>query len=189
MKHTRLLVGLLVVCVLASAVGCGSSEPIIETPAAEMNLTTDDLGPNWSLDQEQDRDELLADAPAYAMDANLRAFVSLDPFGVITSLVFTTKSVVSARSEMQGEFIQDLLDSIEEATADTSFEETEPPAIGDEAVSLGGSADLSGMEMNVYTLIFRKDNVIVMLFLVGPGDFANKDNATDYGRMLEAKIH
>ena len=97
MKNYRLIYSFTIAGLLLSIIACGSSEPIIETAAAELNFAADDLGSAWSLSQELVMNELLTDIPDHALDANQRTFVSEDVAGkVMVSLIYSTNSVSSA---------------------------------------------------------------------------------------------
>jgi len=186
---TKRLILILVVCLLLSVVACGGQkEPIIETPAGEMNFSAADLGPNWSLQQEQGLNEILKEVPKHVLDANMRVFLSMEPFGVITSLTYSTKSVSSARKEMKGMLVKDTIASLQEQVAGGTFKESEAPGIGDEAFMVGGKGSFSGMDVSAYVLVFRKANVIGMVFVVGPGEVATEESVMGYARKLEAKI-
>jgi hypothetical protein len=177
-----------VVCLLLSVMGCGPNEPIIEMPAADMNFSAADLGPGWSLDAEQGLDELMEEAPTHVLDASMRAFTSVELMGSIVSMLFRTKSVASAQREMNGAFVEEIQAGLQGMAADSAFEEKASPSIGDEAMTIGGKATLSGIEVNGYVLTFRRANVIAMVFLLAPGEFATEENVATYARRLEAKI-
>ncbi len=188
MKYSRLILSLTIVCLLLSTVACGAPEPIIETSAGEMNFTAEDLGPEWSMESEQGLSDMMEEIPDHARDANVRSFIANDPLRVFVGMTISTKSVASAKSEMKGAFVQDILTSLQDMGSGGTFEEMAAPEIGDETIMVGGNTTVSGVAMDAYALTFRKANVIAMVFLLGPGEFANEENATDYAQELEARI-
>ena len=115
--------------------------------------------------------------------------LQVEPFGVITSMTYSTKSVSSARKEMKGLLIKDTIAALQERVAAGTFEEVEAPGIGEEAFTIGGKGSFSGMEVGAYVVVFRKANVIGMVFVIGPGEVATEEAVVDYAQKLEAKIH
>ena len=188
MKYSRLILSLTIVCLLLAAVACGAPEPIIETPAGEMNFAAADLGAEWTMESEQGLNALMENPPDHARDASVRSFTANEPLRVFVSMTISTNSVASAKSEMKGSFVQDIMTSLQDMGSDGTFEEMAAPEIGDETIMIGGNTNLSGVGMDAYALTFRKANVIAMVFLLGPGEFANEGNATDYAQELEARI-
>lgn len=188
MKLKRWILSLGVVGWLVTLGACGAAEPIIETPAGEMNFTAADLGARWSLQSEQGLSELMTDVPDHALDANVRSFVASDALEVLVGMTLSTKSVASAERELKGSFVQDIMTSLQEMGSDGTFEEMDPPDVGDEAIMIGGQTSISDVAVDAYALTFRKANVIAMVFLIGPEDFANSVNVTQYGEDLEARI-
>jgi predicted small lipoprotein YifL len=190
MKTKRFILSLIMACLLLSVVACGLKEPIIKTPAGEMNLSVADLGPNWSLNWEQDLNELLevVEIPRHVLDVNRRSFGCrfMEPFGAAASIIswtISTKSVASARKEMkEGDLVKWAITIFERAFGEN--EEMEPPSIGDEAVMSGGT--LGGTDR--YVLVFRKANVIGIVQVVGSEEVVTEESAMDYARKLEAKI-
>lgn len=192
MKYSRLILSLTLVCLLLSTIACGSEEkePVIETPAGEMNFTVADIGPEWSLIGDQgldDMDDMQDMDQAHIQDANMRMFGADTITGFAMSIVFSTKTVASAEEEIKGTTVQSFVDSIQEQMAGANLETLEPPAVGDEASMVGGSHPELGL--NIYMLIFRKANVIAMFSLIGSADSVTEETVADYAQKLEAKIH
>jgi hypothetical protein len=187
MKYSRLILSLTVVCLLLSAIACGSKEPIIETPAGEMNLTAADLGSEWSQLQDTGLDDMPAMKQPHVQDANMRMFGADTITGLTTSIVFSTKTVASAQEEMKADSAQDFGQDIEEQLAGLALEALAPPGIGDEVVMRGGN--YAELGLNVYVAVFRKANVIAMLSLVASEEFLTEEVAVGYVQELAAKIH
>lgn len=188
MKCSRWILILTVVCLLLSTIACGSKEPVIETPAAEMNLSAADIGPAWSVVEEQGLDEATKSDLPHVQDANMRVFQAEGITGMVMSYMFTTKSIASAEKEMAtGGAVSSFRKGFQEQMPGMALETIQPPDIGDEAVMIGGSHDELGL--NVYMLTFRKANVIVMLAVVGREEFASEGTTADYASKVEARIH
>ena len=189
MKYRHLIPSLSAACLLLATLACGSTqpaEPIIETAAKDMNLTAADLGFDWSLTGEQGVDEMEDISEEDVLDANLRMFASTELTGMVMSIVFSTESVSSAQQEMGDVTAQDLGADMEAQLPGLTFETLDPPAVGDEAVAIGGNyADLN---MNVYVMAFRKTNVIVIFSLMGAEESVNENLLADYAQKLEARI-
>ena len=188
MKHSRLILSLTMMCLLLWVTACGAGEPTIETPVGEMNVTAADLGPDWSLQQEQGKGELadVLDAGDLA-DANMRIFAAATEQAMFVSQIISVNSVVSAKATMAADFVDAFTTGIKSSLPDISLEEIESPGVGDEAVMLGGN--MSDMGFNVYVLAFRKANVIATLFLMGPAESVTQESMVDYAQKVEAKIH
>jgi len=188
MKCVRWVLGLLVMGLLLATAACGGSkEPAIETPAAKMNLAAADIGPDWALLEEKG----LAETPELKLpqirDANMRSFEAEGITGMVMSYVFSTKTVASAEKEMaNGDITSNFMKGVQSQVPDMTFETTQPPDIGDEAVMIGGTyADL---DLNVSMLTFRKGNVIVMLAAAGPEEVASEEAVSGYAQTVEARI-
>jgi len=190
MRTKRPILILVVVCLLLSMVACGGQkEPIIETPAVEMNLTAADIGPNWSLQQEQGLNEIGEGLPKDVLDINVRGFLSMEPFGVVSSLIYSTKSTASAKRQMKGGWLKAFVDASKEQISEATFKETKPPSIGDEATMISGEGSFQGINVHVHSVIFRKSNVIVAIIIMGLEEAATEENLLEYARKVEAKIH
>ncbi len=189
MKYTRLILSLTLVCLLLSTITCGSEEkePVIETPAGEMNFTAADLDADWSLIGEQGLDEMPAMNQAHVQDANMRMFGAEAITGMVTSIMVSTKTVASAESEMKADSVQNFGRDMEDQLAGLTLETLEPPDIGDEVVMHGGNYAEAGL--NIYTVVFRKANVIAMFSLIGSADSVTEETVANYAQKLEAKIH
>jgi hypothetical protein len=189
MTKSRVVPILAVLVLLVSVLACGGSgtqAAIIETKAAEMNFTAADLGGDWSLQEDQGVDEIQDISEEDVLDANMRMFASNELSGMVMSIVFTTDSVAKAKQEMKGDFVGDMRDGLQADLPDLIFETLDPPDVGEEAAMVGGNyADLS---MNVYMLVFRKANVIVMFIVMGTEDVVTQDLAVDYAQTIEVKI-
>ena len=188
MKHSRLILSLTMMCLLLGVTACGGGEPTIETPVGEMNVTAADLGPDWSLQQEQGKGELadVLDAGDLA-DANIRVFAAAAEQTTFVSQIISVNSVASAKATMAADFVDAFTTGIQASLPELTLDEIESPSVGDEAVMLGGN--MSDLGFNVYVLAFRKANVIATLFLMGPAEFVTKEGVVDYAKKVEAKIH
>lgn len=189
MKHTRLVVSLVAVCVLLSVGGCGPKEEIIETAAGEMNFSTAELGSGWQMVEETGLEAMPEmEDMSHVRDANMRMFTPEGELGMVMSYVFSTKSVAAAEKEMaSGEVIPGFVDGIKSELPEVSIATLDPPDIGDEAVMVGG--DHPDLDINIYMVCFRKANVIDMFAVLGSQDSVTQDSAVGYARKLEAKIH
>jgi hypothetical protein len=188
MKHTCVIPVIAVLVLLASTLACGSSTqaPIVEMAAAEINFTAADLGGDWSLRADQGVDEIQDVSEGDVLDANLRMFASSELAGMIMSIVFTTESVAAAKQEMKGDLVNDMQKGFQANLPDLTLETLDPPDVGEETAMVGGNyADL---EMNVYMLVFRKANVIVMFTAMGTENEVTEDLIVNYAQKIEAKI-
>ncbi|MDY6876578.1 MAG: hypothetical protein SWK90_10325 [Chloroflexota bacterium] len=188
MKYSRLVLSLTVICLLLLTIACGSKEPVIETLAGEMNLSAADIGPDWSLLEDQSLDEMPDSDLPHVRDASMRMFGAEGITGMVISCVFSTKTVASAEREMAtGDVTSSFAEGLQEQVPEVTLETLEPPSIGDEAVMTGGS--YSELGLNIYMLTFRKANVIVMFAVIGPEEFATEEAVAGYAQKLEAKTH
>jgi len=174
-------------CLLLSAVACGSKEAVIDTPAKEMNLSAADLGADWSQMADMGLDEMPSLAEEHIQDASMRMLTTEKLQGMLITIVFSTKTVASAKTEMKGDAVQNMVESLQEQISEATFEQLEPPSVGDEAQMVGGN--VPDLDYNVYVLTFRKANVMAVFSLIGPEDWITERLAAEYARKLEAKIH
>ncbi len=179
MRRARSFWALFLLVVLL--VGCGPSEPLIEKPAAEMNLTEADLGGEYTLQEEQGYTELTADMePAVAAevsDAHMRLFVSNKESAVVMGIVINIKSVSKARGNLSS-LVDGFKEGLTESLTDVSYEEVEAPAMGDETIiSKAAVSDpmLGGGEMHIYMVGVRKANVILVAATFGSEEISNED--------------
>jgi hypothetical protein len=186
MKLFHLSLSLIIVCLLLSAAACGSSEPIIETPAKELNLSADDLGSGWSLTQDVGLDGMPEMQQSHILDANMRMFGVEETMGMAMSIILSTKTVSSAEQEMKGATVQSFIDDIQSQVPGASLETLDPPDIGDEAAMVGGGHP--DMGLNIYLVTFRKTNIIVLFTLIGSSESTTEESALGYARQMEAKI-
>jgi hypothetical protein len=186
-KRSRWILSLVTMCLLLSTLACGGpKEPVIETPAKEMNFSAADIGSGWSQIADTGLDEMPDFKQAHIQDANMRMFGPEGAIGMVMSIVISTKSVASAQTEMAGDTVKNMGKNLQEQVPGATLSTLEPPEIGDEAVMVGGSHPDTGL--NIYLLTFRKANVVAMLSLVAPADFATEEAAVEYGRKLEGNI-
>lgn len=187
MKYSRLILSLTVLCLLLPVIGCGAGEPIIEMPAGEINLTTADLGSDWALQQEQGKDTLSTTLEANnLLDANLRTFTIQAQQMVLASQVINVKSVASAKATMSGDFVDAFTTGMQSVLPNLTLEAAEDPNIGEEGTMLTGN--VTDLGLKVYVIAFRKANVIVALFMMGPEDLATKETIMDYSQKLASRI-
>jgi hypothetical protein len=177
MKYPRLILSLTLVCLLLSAIACGSQEeaPIIETPASDMNFSAADLGAEWSQLQDTGLDDMPAMKQPHVQDANMRMFAADTITGLTTSVLLSTNTVASAQAEMKADGVQNFGQDIEEQLAGLTLESLEPPDIGDEVVMRGGN--YAEASINIYVAVFRKANVIAMLSLIASEEFLTEEVA------------
>jgi len=136
-----------------TTIACGSKEPVIETPAAEMNLSAADIGPAWSLLEEGGTEDAPELNLPHVQDANMRMFGAEGVTGMVMGYVFTTKTVASAEQEMAtGDVVSNFTEGFQKQMPGMALETMQPPDVGDEAVMVGGSHDELGL--NVYMLTF-----------------------------------
>ncbi len=187
MKHVSWLISVVAVCLLLATTGCGGKEPIIETAAADMNLSAEDLGTGWTLVAEQGPDEMSGIQDLSGVrDANSRMFGNEEIAGMVISVVVTTESVATARQQMQGDLFKDTIASMEEEVGIT-MENLTPPDVGDEAQLVGGTEEDLGI--NVYMCVFRKANVVALFTLIGSADAVDEGTVAQYAQAMEAKMH
>jgi len=191
MRHSRVILGLALVCLSLTACGGAESPGVtreIETPAREMSFTADDLGSEWEIGQDLDLDDMTVfQNVEHIRDANMRMFSAADITGLLTSFVFSTKTVKQAEVEMEGDIVESMARDMEQQVPGLTMQTLEAPDLGDEASLSGGT--LSDLGLGVYVLTFRKANVVAMFSLIASEDVATEDLVTDYARKLEAKMH
>ena len=189
MARRGMVFGLLCVLMVGGAASCGPSEPIVETAAADINLSGSDLGTGWSMQQELTMDEIFDDAPRHALDANQRTFSSQEVLGkVLVCQVFSTKSVASAQREMQGDLVEAMTTAFEQQASGGAMEEMDAPELGDEALMLGGSGSVSDVAMDAYVVALREANVFALVFLMGPTGSATAEDAIEYARTVDLRL-
>jgi hypothetical protein len=188
MKHARSILSLIMmVGLLLSTIACGSSEPVIETSTAEMNLRAADIGPGWTMSAEQDAEETPELDLPHVQDGNMRMFEAEETIGMVIGYVISTKTVAAAEKEMaSGEATSSFEESLQAQVPEISLEMLQSPDVGDEAVMVGGSHPDLGL--NIYMLTFRKANVIVMLAAIAPEEFASEEAMVNYAGKVEARI-
>jgi hypothetical protein len=189
MKRARIIL-FVMAALLASTLACGDSFtpattiPIVEKSAADINLTVQDLGDDWSLTEETGI-EGIGDLEADDVkDANSRQFDSSS--SMVMSIVFTTDSISQAEREMEEDISQDFQDQLLTEVPDMTFETLDPPAIGEEAILLKGTHADSGMD--IYLLTYRDTNVIVMLMVMSLDGGLSQDQVLDFAQVIEGRI-
>ena len=189
MYEKIVVLSLAFVLLLGGAAACGPSEPLVETAAADINLSAADVGTGWEMQQELTLEDIFADAPRHALDANQRTFSSQEVLGkVLVSQVFSTKTVASAEREMRGDLVEAMTTAFEQQATGASMEEMTAPELGDEALMLGGRGSVSGIEMVANVVALREANVFALVFLMGPTGSATADDAVAYARTLDLRI-
>jgi len=188
-RGSRLVLGLVAASVMLTA-ACGGGAPAakaIQTPAEEMNFTAADLGPEWQIGQDVGLDEMTVfDDVDHIQDANMRMLSATQLTGLVTSFVFSTKTVKQAQTEMRGDAVESAAKDMEEQVPGLTMESLEAPDIGDEATMSGGT--LPDLGVNVYVLTFRKANVVVMFSMIASSDVATEEFTIERARKLEARI-
>lgn len=189
MKRAYIVPILALTALVLSTLACGSTEPaqpIIETAAADMNLSAADLGFDWSPMSDQGLDEMPAMDQPHIRDANMRMFSSESLMGMVTSILFSAESVAAAQQEMQGDAVQNLGADMEAQLENLTLAKLDAPDLGDEAVMVGGN--IPELNMNVYVLALRKANVVAMVSVLGTAETVTEDLMADYAQKLETKI-
>jgi len=189
MKRYHFMLILMVICLLLPVAACGPKEPIIETPAKDMNLSVSDLGSGWSLDDERGLEGLPPEVGKSFKDANMRSF-SLEGKGTVISQVLTGSSASLVKQAMEkADPIKSFTEGLKQNWAEATFETVEAPEIGEEPAMARIKLSVEGaVNINAWVLVFRKANVFALVSLIGSEDFATKELITEYGRKLEAKI-
>lgn len=180
------ILGFVLILSMVVLSGCGPQATLIRKPAAEMNLTVENLGSGYSLSQEQGLEELktswsLPNDPDLN-DANYRLFETEN--GVVLAVVITMKKPATADT------LKDLTGGFEEGFSTqlpgTTLNEVRTAAIGEESIMRG--ADLSELGLGMYFLGFRQVNVVGVLAVIGKADFATVDLTTQLGQKMAAKM-
>ena len=187
MLHTshrlRLLFIIPLLALILAACG-GAKEPIVEKPAGEINLMVQDLGPGWTLAQEQDGLEEAGLKPSAYRDANLRRYQDTRSLAQALGIVVTSKSAEGAAKEWrESDILNEMISSIQDQLPGITLEEIQPPAIADEQEMLHGQY----ARLNIYALLFRKANVFGMVMLIGKDDIATSEAIIEYAKAVVAR--
>jgi hypothetical protein len=187
MKRVPWWIGL--ICVAVLVVGCGPSEPAIEKPAAEMNLTLEDVGEGFTLEEEFGLEEALTrvqlEEASGINDANLRVFASSDAKVLATTLQFASAN--AAQSGMN-EFAKNLEAALQEAEQGLVLEDrsAEAPAVGDDAIMFRADTLIDGNQ--IYLFGFRKVNVVSVLVASGSTDLVDDEWVRGFGLKMAGRI-
>ena len=192
MKRTHFfLVIFLALAVVALAACGGSKEPIIEKPASEINLSLEDLGEGWTLNQDanglEDLKSIGVDARSVNIqDGNMRFFAGANPTIQIISAVFVYKSEKSAEKDMkQANLGKNVSSSIQAQIPDMTIETIQLDTVGENQEALYGVYEAVGLHF--YTLVFRENNVGFMVMMMGPEDIANQKALLTHARTLASR--
>lgn len=180
--------GLLLVLVLLLA-ACGPSAELIETPAADMNLTAEEMGSDYTLMDDQGTDAVTADMdPDEAEDArsaSLRTYGPPNGTGLVMSMVVNFDSVSAAKANMRGA-LEGFEEGFKQSLPDATFAEVDAPDIGEDAVMTLSSLEELGF--NVYMLAFRENNVMGVIAIASTEDFATEEQTVDLAKKLAIKV-
>jgi hypothetical protein len=187
MKRVWWWVGL--VCLALLAMACGPSEPTIEKPAAEMNLTVEDMGEGFSLEEELGLEEVLAQVQLEEAgginDANQRTFVSSDTTAWATTFVYASAS--AAQGGMT-EYAKNLETALQEGDEGLLLEDrsSDAPAVGDDAIMFRAVKLVEGNQ--IYLFGFRKINVFSVLVVSGSPERVDEDWIRGFGLKIANRI-
>ncbi len=164
---------LVIVLALVLAACGGSGEPTVKKPAREITIGVDDLGEGWRMVKEWDGlDAMNLKASSY-LDGNMRRFEGKGRLAIV--LVATTKRVKRAQTEFEREDAFDTtISNVRRIFPDMTIGGVEAPAIADEQRMIRGEFGPARM----YSIFYRKDNVLVSLTLVGDEKVASQEAIT-----------
>ncbi len=163
------------------------------TPAANMNLAVEDIGPGSSLTWEEGKEALTSYTSEQSLervlDSNSRTFRTADGNYVSTNIV-AIDSVSEAKRWTPGWFDGLKVGAIKalagEGIPDATPIDVDAPRLGDEARMVKVVNDVNGIYH--YLLAFRKDNILVNIVAMARDDATALAMAQDFGAKLEAKI-
>ena len=170
------LLGLFVVLTLL-----GRGDPLIDKPAAQLNLTAAELGADFSITQENGPQT--ADSKD-VRDSNTRDLESNDVF---------VRSMVLVGRLKYSDTPADLIDPLElamqkDSPVEVSFEKLHAVSIGDRGgIEPFTMASASG-SLQGYVLVFIRRNVIVMLIEIGPKEQVTEDTVQKHARLINSRL-
>lgn len=183
------LVLLFVLALPLLACGGEGGGTLIETAAADMNLTAADLGSGYTLEEEEGLEQVVAemdpDEADDAKDANLRMFSTPDGMGMVMSVVVNFKTVSAAEANMRG-VMEGFEEGFNQEMPGTEFVELDDPNIGDDSVLI--EAEMEGLGFTIYMLSFRQNNIMGLLAVFGMADQVSADDVTGMGQTMQGKI-
>ncbi len=180
MKRLNVLCLLSILAMLLLA--CGAQGPIVEAPAAEMNLTAADLGEDFTLTAQGGLSDLLgrlsveAENQGPVVDIDRRLFVAAEPLSgtaattatvpLTTTTVAATVLVYNAAAAADAG-LKEIFDAFKGLVAITvTLQEQAITQLGDQSKFV--TAGVPARAAQVHLLLFRKDNVVGMLQVTGP---------------------
>lgn len=178
----RLNVLFLLLCLATLLLACGVQGPIVEAPAAEMNLTAADLGEGFALTAQSGLAEVLGrlhvkpEDQGTVVDADRRLFVAAEPISgstaptatvpLTTTTVMATVLVYNAAAAADAG-LKEVADGFKGLVAITlTLQEQAITQLGDQTKFLTVGVPERGAQL--YLLLFRKDNVVGMVQVTGP---------------------
>lgn len=172
-----------------SLIACGPPEPVIEQPAAEINLTTEDLGEPFVLKEEANFEELQEmlklEEPRTAQDGHMRIFTSSHSQVIVTVLTFD-----SAKNAQNG--LRDVRENLEAALQETFpqllLEDRNAPKIGDEVVFAGAEISEQESPSQLYLFGFRSYNLIGFIVATGSSDALSEAQVRELGQELFQRV-
>ncbi len=177
---------LLVLC-LTLVAACGPQAALIETPAKDMNLATEDVGAGGTMTTDEGLEGLKSSMSLPEdkdlKDASFRMFATAEN-GLVLAVVLTLNKMADSGT------LNDLSSGFEkgftEQMAGVQLQKFTAPQVGDEATVSGVSLPDQGAA--VYVLGFRKVNVVGVVVVVGPPDFATEARLAELGQKMSSKI-
>jgi hypothetical protein len=159
---------------------------IVEASAAAMNLAVGDLGEGFAMTSEEGKSNIpgiTREEAELLKDASMRYFESGDRLVVGAMIAFKDLTTPSA-------VLPELLDGFKEGFVKeipgTPFDKLNPPAIGESAVLTG--ARVADGSVAVYALAFRKTNLVGLVAVAGPSDWATETVVGNLARKLESRV-
>jgi hypothetical protein len=159
----------------------GRGDPLIDKPAAQLNLTAAEVGADFSITQEH--------GPQAADSKDVRDSNTRD---LESNGVFVRSMVLVGRLKYS-DTPAELIDSLElamqkDSPVAASFEQLRTVSIGDRGgiepfTVAGDSGPLQG-----YVLVFIRRNVIVMLIEIGPKEQVTEDTVQKHARLINSRL-
>ncbi len=186
MKRMTWLLSLVLVLLL---VACGPQEPTVDTAAAEINVTEEDVGPSFTLEEESGLQDLLEtidlQETSSVKDAQLRYYSSeAEPVTTVLAAVLVFDSAGNARNGL-GELRQGFTDSLKKDAPDIALSEL-TVSMGDETYF--ARADFPGRNSVVYLLLVRKSNVLSMVTASGSAGSLDENWVRDLGQKMLSRV-
>jgi hypothetical protein len=160
----------------------GRGDPLIDKPAADLNLSAAELGAGVSLIGDEG---LSSDEAKTLRDSNLREFEAEGVY--IRSVVLVGKT---AASDAPGELIDEIESSMkgDASSVAVSFDKLQSVLIGDrggiEPFTMKGNA----RSLQGYIVAFVQRNVVVLLIELGDEDQITKESVQQHARLIANRL-